>query len=661
MIHWPEPDPILEAGADGPAKRAQRANRAGADVLKSYHQMERAAVEQLNKRLIALQTSLRTRILGNITEFRRFSLQSLLNDVDRLLADTKAAIEQDQGRNFDSAADAGGEAASEPLRAAQVNVARGLPGLDQSVVQATFGNAVDLLSAPMQQFGNDVRTGIRRVALAGDGRMGEIQRLAATIRGQGFDNAQYRAERIIRTELGRVFNTATYQRLVDLARQFPFLKKGWRSTRDRRTRTGHVLAGQTYARGQGIPIADRFKVAVHSERPGKPPVQIGTALLRFPIDPEVQPTGRIGAAATIMCRCNAFVDMDLAAFADFTRAQVSTALGTVQPPEPPPTPPPAPRPVRIPKPPKALKPAKAPKVPKTTTPAVSAATKVAGPQGTTVSSKLKPGPGFRGFTAHQEAMAAIDSVHGDGPLSEIPLKASTSYRHLGAIHSYGNRGVAYMELSKVGKIRHPRMTIAHETGHWLDSMTIAKGGAVPPGMEDLVQLKRKRGGGITRTVERVPARAPAAVPGATRISEFSSNDLNNALMQPWQDAVNNSQAVKTMKDWQTTKKFVPNPDRPGDVMPNPALPGGIDYKHVDYLLQGHEVFARSYSQYIAVRSGNTAMLNELRITQAEATPAAGRLTTVDGQVPYPRQWQDDDFAPIAKAFDDLFEAMGWRK
>jgi hypothetical protein len=28
---------------------------------------------------------------------------------------------------------------------------------------------------------------------------------------------------------------------------------------------------------------------------------------------------------------------------------------------------------------------------------------------------------------------------------------------------------------------------------------------------------------------------------------------------------------------------------------------------------------------------------------------------------YPTQWDDDDFEPIAAAFDDLFKELGWQK
>ena len=59
--------------------------------------------------------------------------------------------------------------------------------------------------------------------------------------------------------------------------------------------------------------------------------------------------------------------------------------------------------------------------------------------------------------------------------------------------------------------------------------------------------------------------------------------------------------------------------------------------------------ARSYAQYIATRSQDPAMLKEL---DASRDP---------GKTPYyAAQWADDDFEPIAEAYDALFAALGVR-
>jgi hypothetical protein len=72
---------------------------------------------------------------------------------------------------------------------------------------------------------------------------------------------------------------------------------------------------------------------------------------------------------------------------------------------------------------------------------------------------------------------------------------------------------------------------------------------------------------------------------------------------------------------------------------------------VHYLLEPRECFARSYQQYIAMSSG-------MALTQIS-------LGVYDFQKPrqivYSTQWSEDDFEPIALAFDRLLIAQGWVK
>lgn len=335
-LSFPEPNPVLEAG-DGPAKRVQRANRAGLETLGDRTRLERDATKQVLTRLQTLQAALRQRLIvgdGSLTDFKRATLSQLLADTDRLIVDATADLADIANRQYQQASDLGQAHATEPIHAAQLTILQATPGLDAALVQAAFGNTVDLLTLPMQQFATDVKVSLRRVALAGDNRFEELQRLRDKISGAGFDQAQFKAERIIRTELGRVFNESTFGRLQALARDFPFLNKGWRATKDNRTRLGHQEAAATYARGQGIPIADLFAVKVYDERKGKAVKLIGTATLRFPLDPNAAPSGRLAAGATIMCRCNAFVDFNMEQFAAFTQARVSLAMGGPKPPTP---------------------------------------------------------------------------------------------------------------------------------------------------------------------------------------------------------------------------------------------------------------------------------------------------------------------------------------
>jgi len=69
-------------------------------------------------------------------------------------------------------------------------------------------------------------------------------------------------------------------------------------------------------------------------------------------------------------------------------------------------------------------------------------------------------------------------------------------------------------------------------------------------------------------------------------------------------------------------------------------------ERAEYYLSPEELWARSYAQYIAKKSGNKAMLAELAKLQDD---------------PIPSQWSDDDFIEIEKAIDELFKERGWLK
>jgi SPP1 gp7 family putative phage head morphogenesis protein len=71
-------------------------------------------------------------------------------------------------------------------------------------------------------------------------------------------------------------------------------------------------------------------------------------------------------------------------------------------------------------------------------------------------------------------------------------------------------------------------------------------------------------------------------------------------------------------------------------------------KRRTYILSDEEKWARAYSQFIAVKSGDAEMLREVALWRSGAI---GR--EADGL------WADDDFKPIAAAFETAFRRLGW--
>ena len=83
-----------------------------------------------------------------------------------------------------------------------------------------------------------------------------------------------------------------------------------------------------------------------------------------------------------------------------------------------------------------------------------------------------------------------------------------------------------------------------------------------------------------------------------------------------------------------------------------ALPPGraAERDRLEEPLSPEEAWARSYAQYVAVRSSDPGLLSGL---EAARTPEPGRVYHL-------LQWDDDDFRSIAEAIDALFGRLKWR-
>jgi hypothetical protein len=67
-------------------------------------------------------------------------------------------------------------------------------------------------------------------------------------------------------------------------------------------------------------------------------------------------------------------------------------------------------------------------------------------------------------------------------------------------------------------------------------------------------------------------------------------------------------------------------------------------------LSKDEQWARSYAQWIAIRSKDTVLLDQVKKITLSTNPAASAS-----------QWVEADFEPIAAAMDLIFKTLGWLK
>jgi len=214
------------------------------------------------------------------------------------------------------------------------------------------------------------------------------------------------------------------------------------------------------------------------------------------------------------------------------------------------------------------------------------------------------------------ALRVIDSVHDDGRLPPVGVIPGEDITVLGAYRSVWDdmRGrFLPVEMAVYpGGGEHVEMTIAHEVGHFLDEQ-IFGGAGEADGSED-----------------------------------FGPDDrLDGGEMGAWRVAVLRSRAYKRLRDTFEGPDEIRITDGGGRTGFHPVNKEFLERE----LLPLREAWARSYAQYIAVRSGDPLALRQL----------AGMRDPADARVQYyPEQWADDDFEPIARAIDALFGARGWR-
>jgi hypothetical protein len=194
----------------------------------------------------------------------------------------------------------------------------------------------------------------------------------------------------------------------------------------------------------------------------------------------------------------------------------------------------------------------------------------------------------------------IDAIHRVPALPSIPVVREGSDIKPGAyeyIKSSGRPVKIGLQLDSLT----PRLTFAHEVWHFIEHQGIATIGAFE--------------------TETDPHLRP--VLAATRSTD----------------------TAKYLKMLQGRRRW------PVDFADGSRGNNDIDHRYVEYLLQPRELLARGYAQYVAFKSGDPVMANEL--ARIRRRPARS--------IYYPEQWDDHEFGAIAEAFDRVILEFGWQK
>lgn len=193
-------------------------------------------------------------------------------------------------------------------------------------------------------------------------------------------------------------------------------------------------------------------------------------------------------------------------------------------------------------------------------------------------------------------VAAIDSIHGDGALPDLPILQGSKNMPEQGYYKFVTGSGKPIEIKINNSAEHPMQTVAHEIGHFLEYQGVLPGvQGNPKAVADLAAVRAVLNN--TAAVQRLDA----LLAGTEKLTAMYNGT---------------------------------------------QITSGADPAYTAYLRRENEIWARAYAQYIAVKSQNATMLEELRKEQAYY---------------YPTAWEDDDFTPVVTVIDQLFTTLGWMR
>jgi hypothetical protein len=196
------------------------------------------------------------------------------------------------------------------------------------------------------------------------------------------------------------------------------------------------------------------------------------------------------------------------------------------------------------------------------------------------------------------ALQTIDSVHGDGELDNIPFQPLGSKFSSGIQASFEmNRDLTPYRIGIKTTGNHQELSLAHEMGHFLDLQAIGEKG---------VFNSLQNGSPVSKVIKA--ADETAMIKDLRRILENGQIEVEG----------------KTIPLSFTLQR------------------------HIEYLLDPKEVWARSYAQFIAKRSGSKSMKKGLE-----------DVLEMQKSIPHKYQWVGSDFDEIEKAIEEMMGDLGW--
>jgi hypothetical protein len=188
------------------------------------------------------------------------------------------------------------------------------------------------------------------------------------------------------------------------------------------------------------------------------------------------------------------------------------------------------------------------------------------------------------------AARGIDRVHTDGDLPTLPVLLSLGLDTRGRFVVRDDEPSAIL-IRAEGGLR--GFALLHEVGHFLDFAAFGEG-------------------------------------------TFASS-AGTPLLEPWREACETSRA------FQHLSRAI------GELAAELRGTEDDEAVRLQALSGPEELWARSYAQFVAIRSGDAALRAQLDANRAP----------IPGRVYYPFQWDDEDFRRIEESIEALFRRLGW--
>lgn len=264
-----------------PTQKKKAFNAERTAQMKRRKALQEELYGQLAELLALAEIEVLLQLSGNPTEWQTWQQRKLKAEIERVMREMGVRSEVLVTDVANRTWQAGIELIDKPLQAASIDFVGVAPVLNMQQLEAIRTFMVDKI----KDVASDAAKAIgQQLGLAVMGAI-DLRKLRSEVSKRLTDNADYRAQQIVQTELGRLYGVSSQARMEQASSYVPELKKQWRKSNRRVPRLSHAAAN-------------------NQVQPVNKPFMIGTVPMMHPHDPKAP------ASEVIKCGCMMVPYMD---------------------------------------------------------------------------------------------------------------------------------------------------------------------------------------------------------------------------------------------------------------------------------------------------------------------------------------------------------------